>query len=98
MLQIIHTARGKPPAAVHHAKGKDRNMLEKLKQILTKVNPEIDMASVTEDTRLTDDLGLDSLAIMLFAMEIEAAFGFRFTEPVKFVTVGDVCDYIEKKQ
>ncbi len=72
-------------------------MLDKLKEILSKVNPKIDMNAVSEDTRLMEDLGLDSLSIMLFAMEIEAAFGFRFTEPVKFVTVGDVCRYLESR-
>lgn len=72
-------------------------MLTRLKEILGKVNAEIDMDSVTADTRLVDDLGLDSLAIMLFAMEIEAAFNFRFTEPVRFVTVGDVCEFLENK-
>lgn len=70
-------------------------MIEKLKEILSKVNQDIDMTKVTEETTLMEDLALDSLSIMLFAMEIEAAFGFRFTEPVKFVTVGDVCRYLE---
>ena len=73
-------------------------MLEQLKTILAKVNKKIDMNTVTEETRLIEDLGLDSLSIMLFAMEIEAAFGFRFTEPVRFVTVGDVCAYLENIQ
>ena len=72
-------------------------MLEKLKEILAKVNRGIDMDSVTLETRLIEDLGLDSLSIMLFAMEIEAAFDFRFTEPVKFVTVGDVCEFLENR-
>lgn len=72
-------------------------MLDKLKTILSKVNKDIDMDSVTVETRLIEDLCLDSLSIMLFAMEIEAAFGFRFTEPVKFVTVGDVCAFLESK-
>ena len=70
-------------------------MLDKLKDILAKVNRGIDMDKVTVDTKLIDDLGLDSLSIMLFAMEIEVAFGFRFTEQVKFETVGDVCEYLE---
>ncbi len=72
-------------------------MLEQLKNILAKVNKEIDMDSVKEDTRLIEDLSLDSLSMMLFAMEIEVAFGFRFTEPVKFVTVGDVCRFLEDR-
>ena len=73
-------------------------MIDQLKEILSKVNKDIDMQSITEDTRLVDDLGLDSLSIMLFAMEIEAAFGFRFTEPVKFVTVGEVCRDLESRK
>lgn len=73
-------------------------MIDQLKEILSKVNKDIDMQSITEETRLVDDLGLDSLSIMLFAMEIEAAFGFRFTEPVKFVTVGEVCKYLEERK
>ena len=73
-------------------------MLDQLKEILAKVNQNIKMEEVNEDTRLIEDLALDSLSIMLFAMEIEAAFGFRFTEQVKFVTVGDVCRYLETKK
>lgn len=72
-------------------------MLNKLKEILAKVLPETDMNTVTEDTRLIEDLGFDSLAIMMMSMEIEDAFGFRFTEFVRFETVGDVCGYLESK-
>ena len=70
-------------------------MLDKLKEILGKVLPEVDMSSVTEDTKLIDDLGFDSLAMMMMAMELEDAFSFKFTEFVKFETVGDVCGYLE---
>ncbi len=73
-------------------------MLEQLKNILGKVSRGIDLDTVTEQTRLIEDLGLDSLSIMLFAMEIEAAFDFRFTEPVRFETVGDVCAFLEAKK
>lgn len=72
-------------------------MLEKLKEILEKVLPEVDMTDVTEETSLSDDLGFDSLALMMLAMEIEDAFGFRFTEFVHFETVGDVCGYLESR-
>lgn len=72
-------------------------MLEKLKEILEKVLPDVDMSAVNEQTRLVDDLGFDSLAIMMLAMELEEAFGFKFTEFVKFETVGDVCEYVAAK-
>ncbi len=72
-------------------------MLEQLKEILGKVLPEVDMSKVTEDTRLMEDLGFDSLAMMMMSMEIEDAFGFQFTEFVRFETVGDVCGYLESR-
>ena len=73
-------------------------MLERLKEVLAKVLPDTDMSGVTEKTKLAEDLGFDSLAMMMMAMEIEDSFGFRFTEFVKFDTVGDVCRYIEEKK
>ena len=72
-------------------------MLEKLKEILEKVLPEVDMSQVTVETRLMEDLGFDSLALMMLSMEIEDAFDFKFTELVRFETVGDVCGYLESR-
>ena len=72
-------------------------MFEKLVEIIGKVIPDADLSKVTKDTKLIEDLGFDSLAIMMMAMEIEDALGFRFTEFVKFETVGDACAYIESK-
>ena len=72
-------------------------MLEKLKVILERVLPDVDMSTVNEETKLIDDLGFDSLAIMMMSMEIEDAFGFKFKEFVKFETVGDVCNYLESR-
>ena len=69
-------------------------MLEKLKSILSKVLPDTDMSAVSEQTHLVTDLKFDSLALMMMAMEIEDAFGFRFEELVRFETVEDVCNYI----
>ena len=71
-------------------------MLERLKSILERVVPDVDMTTVNESTTLIDDLGFDSLAIMMMSMEIEDAFGFKFTEFVRFETVGDVCRYVEE--
>lgn len=72
-------------------------MLDKLKAILAKVLPGLDMNTVTESTRLVEDLGFDSLALMMMSMEIEDAFGFRFKEFVRFETVGDVCAYLSSR-
>lgn len=72
-------------------------MLDKVKEILEKSFPDIDISTVTEDTRLVEELGFDSLSFMMMAMEIEDAFGFRFKEMVKFETVGDACRYLESR-
>ena len=72
-------------------------MLNKLKEILGKVLPDIDLDTITENTRLAEDLGFDSLAMMMMAMELEDAFGFKFAEFVRFKTVGDVCGYLESR-
>jgi len=72
-------------------------MLDKLKEVLAKVLPDVDMSTVTEQTKLIDDLGFDSLAMMMMAMELEDAFSFKFAEFVKFETVGDVCGYLESR-
>ena len=70
-------------------------MLDTLKEMLELVMPDVDTRSVTEETKLQDDLGFDSLAMMMLAMEIENKFNFRFNEFVVFKTVGEVCEYIE---
>ena len=70
-------------------------MLEQLKEILGNVLPDVDMSEVTEETNLADDLGFDSLALIMLSMEIEDAFHFQFDELIEFNTVGDVCRYIE---
>ena len=72
-------------------------MLEQLKTILGRVLPDVDMSTVTAETKLIGDLGFDSLALMMMSMEIEDAFNFKFQEFVKFETVGDVCNYLEGK-
>ena len=72
-------------------------MLEELKEIIAKAIPDLDVSGVTEETRLIDDLGFDSLAMMMMAMEIEDRYGFRFTEFVRFETAGDVCNYIRER-
>ena len=73
-------------------------MLEKLKQLMKGVNPDTNLDNVTLETKLIEDLHFDSLGIMMFAMAIEDEFGVAFDEPMNFVTVKDVIDYIESQQ
>lgn len=72
-------------------------MIEKLREILVKMFPETENIEIIEETRLREDIGLDSLATMMMAMEIEDAFGIEFAEFKPFKTVGEVLDYIKEK-
>lgn len=70
-------------------------MLEKLKQLMKSVNPDVNLDNVTLETKLIEDLHFDSLGMMMFAMAIEDEFGITFDEPMNFVTVKDVVDFLE---
>ncbi len=70
-------------------------MIEKLKNVIKRVSPGTNLSEVTYDSRLIDDLGFDSMSMVMMSMELEEEFGFRFEESVRFSTVGEVCDYIE---
>ena len=73
-------------------------MLEKLKELMKGVNPDVNLDNVTLDTKLIDDLHFDSLGIMMFAMAIEDEFGISFDEPMNFVTAKDVIEFIESQK
>ena len=70
-------------------------MLEKLKELMKSVNPDVNLDNVTLDTKLIEDLHFDSLGMMMFAMAIEDEFGISFDEPMNFVTVNDVVKFLE---
>ena len=72
-------------------------VLNELKTIFKQINPKIDSENITEDTRLTEDLGLDSLTILLMSFAIEKRFEFKFDVAQKFATVGEVIGYIESR-
>ena len=71
-------------------------MLEKLKEVIKRVMPEINVDNVTNDTKLVDDLEFDSIGIMMLAMTLEEEFGVTFDGPISFITVGDVVKFLEE--
>lgn len=54
---------------------------------------------VSEQSRLTEDLGLSSVNMLYMIIATEEVFGIRFDDVGvnEFQTVGDVMDYIEGK-
>ncbi len=72
-------------------------VFDKLIAILQRVKPNVDSSSVTMDSRLITDLGIDSLSMMLLAISVEDEFGIEFGDDVNFTTVKEICDYVEAK-
>lgn len=70
-------------------------IFDKLIAILQRVKPNVDISTVTMDSRLITDLGIDSLSMMLLAISVEDEFGIEFGDDTNFATVQELCDYIE---
>ncbi len=73
-------------------------MTEKLKKVIKKVSPGTDLDAVTPEARLIDDLGFDSISMVMLGMELEEEIGLHFEASRRFETVGEVLDYIESKR
>jgi len=68
-------------------------VFEGLKEVLLVVRPKINLDTVSLDSALVQDLGIDSLSLMLMALASEEKFDMAF-EQNRFETVNDVCEYI----
>lgn len=69
--------------------------LNELCAILESISPEIAEMPLSEDTRLIDDLGLDKMRLLLFAVSVEDNFDIRFVGSPEIETLGDVIHYIK---
>ena len=58
----------------------------------------VDASSITEESRLVEDLKADSANIMVMIMDLEDRFGITVEDDqiMKLHTVGDVVSYIAK--
>ena len=72
-------------------------MFEKVAGILRECM-EKDVAEITEDMDLVADLGLSSLDVMDAALAFEEEFGVEIPDDriMKFRTVGDLVEYLER--
>ena len=71
-------------------------MYNRLLNLIKKYLPEAKIASATPESRLLADLGMDSIGMLMLSMALEDEFGVSFSEPVHFVTVQDVLDFLDK--
>lgn len=72
-------------------------IFEKLVEIFANIVPEIDSEEITLESNLVEDLGLNSLTMMLLAVSIEDEFDIKFEGADDLETVEDVVSFIESK-
>jgi acyl carrier protein len=74
-------------------------MLEKIREIMLRY---VDVApeEIREDSKLAEELGLTSFAVMSMMGDFEEEFGITVDEAelTDIHTVGDIVAYLEKKQ
>jgi len=75
---------------------KDKNMLEKVVEILSELTG-IEEKEIKEDSKLIADLELNSLDVVNMVVTFEEKFDIEIPEQkIKdFVTVGDIVQYLE---
>ena len=72
-------------------------IFEKLVSIFERVMPQVNTKDIVMESKLAEDIGVDSLNMLLLAITVEEEFDIRFEQDVKFETVKDICDYVELK-
>jgi len=72
-------------------------MLEKIKKLIAK-ELNIDPETITQESKLSEDLAVDSLDAIELIMTLEEEFGVSIPdeEAQKFKTVGDIIAFVEK--
>lgn len=71
-------------------------MFEEVRKLIAE-QMHLDVESVTEDKKIVEDLGADSLDTVEMLMTLEDTFGITIPdeEAVNLKTVGDIVKYIE---
>ena len=72
-------------------------VLETLKDIIKDADATIDLSTVKPDSRLVEDLNIDSLTVAMISVELEERYDIEIDVNQKFKTVEDVCNYIEAR-
>lgn len=70
----------------------------KLKELLYEIDDEIYVDEIMAESKLKEDVGLSSVAMIYMAVSIENEFGIDLSDANMndLVTVGDVVELIEK--
>ena len=74
-------------------------IIEELKRIFILVmNRNADLSNITRDSKLIEDLGVNSIGLVYLAVAVEETFDVDMSSVTfnSFKTVGDVIDYIKR--
>ena len=74
--------------------------MERLVDVFVRVfEDEVDATAIRPESKLVDDLGLNSIGMLYMAMELENEFGIKFSNEdfAGLATVGDVVARVERK-
>ena len=78
-----------------------KEILEKLQEIMVSINESEreKMESTTEESRLIEDVGLNSVGMLYLVIVLEESFQIKFEDvgTATFDTIGKVIDYIEAR-
>ncbi|MDD6551866.1 MAG: acyl carrier protein [Lachnospiraceae bacterium] len=77
----------------------DDQIFEKLKEILSICCPDLSIATVTKDTVINRDNGIDSLNFIMIMSKVEAAFDIRVPDADwdRLSTAQDVIDKVQEQ-
>ena len=68
---------------------------ERLKKIFVMIMPQTDVSNITLETSIKNDLGVDSLHMVMIAIALEDEFKIQLNLSERFMTVGDVIAFID---
>ena len=76
-----------------------QEVLEKTKKVISDCFPDMDVASLTEDSVINTETAIDSMGFVLVICKLEALFNVKIPERQwsKLQTLGDVADAICKR-
>ncbi len=76
-----------------------QEVMEKTKKVISDCFPDMDVASLTEDSVINTETAIDSMGFVLVICKLEALFNVKIPERQwsKLQTLGDVADAICKR-
>lgn len=77
----------------------EKEIFDTITKIIDDYMPDVIKGKITMDTPINNELGVDSLGFVLIVSKLEAKYHLKIKDRqfAKFVTVGDVVRYLDKR-